>query len=106
MNDKFPTIVRTYFKIMCEMEVPHDLMDCEYDGVEYETFDEAWIAMQEAEKNKSYRIYNMWIDGFAIDTNGDIWDYDPEWRAAVEDSQNSYKDENGHSEYGLYGEEN
>lgn len=79
-NNKYPTIVKSYHKIMCEMEVPHDLMDCEYDGIEYDTFDEAWIAMQEAEKNKNYKIYNLWIESFAIDTEDQLWEFDREWQ--------------------------
>ena len=73
MNNKDPKIVRSYHKVMVEIEVPHDLMDCEWDGVEYESIDEAKKAMQEAEKNP--RVYNAWLESVSVDENGDLWDY-------------------------------
>lgn len=99
--DKFPTIVRTYHKVWVEMEVAHDLWDHEWDGVEYESLDEAKAVMNKAQTN--LRVYNAWIQSYAVDSEGKTWDFDAEWQEAI---KNQYIDENGHSEYGLYGEEN
>lgn len=99
--DKIPTIVKSYHKVWVEMEVPHDLWDCEWNGVEYESLDEAKAEMKEAEKHP--RVYNAWIESYAIDSEGQVWDFDTEWQEAI---KNQYIDENEHSEYGLYGEEN
>lgn len=97
----FPTIVRSYHKVWVEMEVPHDLWEHEWDGVEYESIDEAKAVMKEAEKHP--RVYNAWIESYAVDSEGQTWDFDAEWQEAI---KNQYTDEYGHSEYGLYGEEN
>ncbi len=75
MSDKKPKkIVRCYHKVWVKMEALHDLWDCEWDGVEYESIEEAKKVMQEAKKNP--RVYNAWLQSISVDENGDLWDYD------------------------------
>lgn len=109
MSDKKPKkIVRCYHKVWVEMEVAHDLWDHEWDGVEYESIDEAKAVMKEAEKHP--RVYNAWLESVSVDEDGTLWEFmegdEPVKEEHVSQVIGEYTDEYGHSEYGLYGEEN
>lgn len=104
--DKFPTIIRSYHKVWVEIEVPHDLWDHEWDGVEYESLDEAKAVMKEAEKDP--RVCNAWIESYAVDSEGQTWDFDAEWMKKIAEEKAAaadyHKDETGHCDFGLVGE--
>lgn len=77
-DNKYPIIVKSYHKVWVEMEVPHDLWEHEWDGIEYTSLDAAKAALKEAEKHP--KVYNAWIESYAIDPEGRIWEFDKEWQ--------------------------
>ena len=79
MKKECPTIVRDYYKVMCRQKFGiDDYIDVEWDGEEYEDHDEARAVARKAEEYCD--IMDVWIDSFCVDEEGNLWDYDEEWR--------------------------